>query len=125
MLHLSLLCHIRTHTRTHAHTYVHTSSPSHSTTHTHTHARVQIVREELCSMQLPYLHKAVARGSPKRQEVQDKYGKFQVCGSVCGAGRPHTLRACVWENRGETGNVGHGHSPAMPSSPWRAGVAAH
>ncbi len=38
----------------------------------------QVAREKLCEMQIPYLYRNVARGSPKRQELQDKYGIFQV-----------------------------------------------
>jgi len=39
----------------------------------------QIVRETLCSMQLPYKLVTCARGSPKREELLRKYGTFQVC----------------------------------------------
>ncbi len=36
------------------------------------------MRETLGELELPYLYKNVARGSPRRQEVLDKYGTFQV-----------------------------------------------
>ena len=39
---------------------------------------VRLVKEELCELELPHLFKTCARGSPKRQEVFDAYGKFQV-----------------------------------------------
>jgi len=39
---------------------------------------VKVVREVLCEMELPYLYKNAARGSPKRQQLVDKYGTFQV-----------------------------------------------
>ena len=35
----------------------------------------------LCELEIPYLQKTAARGSPKRQELVDTYGQFQVC--VC------------------------------------------
>ncbi|KAL6759407.1 hypothetical protein V8C86DRAFT_2574813 [Haematococcus lacustris] len=39
---------------------------------------VKVAREALCAMQLPYLYKNVARGSPRRDELLAKYGHFQV-----------------------------------------------
>lgn len=39
---------------------------------------VKVAREVLCELQIPYLWKTTARGSPKRQEVLDNYGTFQV-----------------------------------------------
>mmetsp|Transcript_9768 Transcript_9768/g.24336 ORF Transcript_9768/g.24336 Transcript_9768/m.24336 type:complete len:369 (-) Transcript_9768:239-1345(-) len=39
---------------------------------------VKVVREVLCEMQLPYLYRNAARGSPKREELLQKYGHFQV-----------------------------------------------
>jgi len=36
------------------------------------------VREVLCELEIPYLQKTAARGSPKRQELIDTYGTFQV-----------------------------------------------
>lgn len=39
---------------------------------------VKVAREVLCEMQIPYLYRNVARGSPKRQELLEKYGHFQV-----------------------------------------------
>ena len=38
----------------------------------------KVVREVLCELEIPYLQKTVARGSPKRQELIDCYGAFQV-----------------------------------------------
>lgn len=37
-----------------------------------------IVAEKLCELELPYVQKSVGRGSPKRQELYDKHGMFQV-----------------------------------------------
>ena len=34
--------------------------------------------EKLCELELPYVQKSVGRGSPKRQELYDKHGMFQV-----------------------------------------------
>ncbi|KXZ52189.1 hypothetical protein GPECTOR_10g819 [Gonium pectorale] len=39
---------------------------------------VKLARETLCELELPYLYRTVARGSPKRQELLDKRGHFQV-----------------------------------------------
>lgn len=39
---------------------------------------VQLVRERLVELELPHILKTAARGSPKRQQVLDKYGQFQV-----------------------------------------------
>ncbi|GIL77871.1 hypothetical protein Vretimale_6589 [Volvox reticuliferus] len=39
---------------------------------------VKLAREVLCELELPYLYRTVARGSPKRQELLDKRGVFQV-----------------------------------------------
>jgi hypothetical protein len=39
---------------------------------------VKVVTELLCEMELPYLFRTVARGSPKREEMFQKYGHFQV-----------------------------------------------
>eukprot|EP01024_Parvocaulis_polyphysoides_P014817 TRINITY_DN1621_c0_g1_i2.p4 TRINITY_DN1621_c0_g1~~TRINITY_DN1621_c0_g1_i2.p4 ORF type:complete len:179 (+),score=35.90 TRINITY_DN1621_c0_g1_i2:156-692(+) len=39
---------------------------------------VKLVREKLCELEIPYLYKNVARGSPKRQELFEKWGKFAV-----------------------------------------------
>ncbi|MEW5307943.1 MAG: hypothetical protein WDW38_010592 [Sanguina aurantia] len=39
---------------------------------------VKVVREVLCELELPYLQKTAARGSPKRQELFAKRGAFQV-----------------------------------------------
>lgn len=43
------------------------------------------MRETLCEMQLPYLYRNCARGSPKRQEMQQELGLFQVryCSAFC------------------------------------------
>ena len=45
----------------------------------------QIVREVLCELEVPYLQKTTGRGSPKRQELIDNYGHFQVSGPVAAA----------------------------------------
>jgi hypothetical protein len=37
-----------------------------------------VVKEVLCELELPYLQKTCSRGSPKRQELLDKMGHFQV-----------------------------------------------
>lgn len=39
---------------------------------------VKLVRERLCELELPYLQITTSRGSPKRQQMLDMYGKFQV-----------------------------------------------
>ncbi|KAG2500151.1 hypothetical protein HYH03_001733 [Edaphochlamys debaryana] len=39
---------------------------------------VKVARETLCELELPYLYRTAARGSPKRQELLDKRGHFQV-----------------------------------------------
>lgn len=39
---------------------------------------VKVVREVLCEMQIPYLYRNCGRGSPKREELFQKYGYFQV-----------------------------------------------
>ena len=39
---------------------------------------VRLVRERLTELEIPHLFKTCARGSPKRQEMFDQYGKFQV-----------------------------------------------
>lgn len=38
----------------------------------------QIVREKLSQMELPHIQHTTVRGSPKRQLLADKYGKFAV-----------------------------------------------
>ena len=38
----------------------------------------KIVREVLCELELPHVMKNCARGSPKRDEMVEKYGLFQV-----------------------------------------------
>ncbi len=40
--------------------------------------RVQLAREQLSELELPHLYKAAARGSPKRQQLLDARGAFQV-----------------------------------------------
>jgi len=39
---------------------------------------VKVVREVLCELELPYLQRTAGRGSPKRQELVDRMGTFQV-----------------------------------------------
>lgn len=39
---------------------------------------VKVVREKLCEMEVPYLQRTCARGSPSRQELLDTVGHFQV-----------------------------------------------
>lgn len=39
---------------------------------------VRLVKEVLSELELPYLQKTVSRGSPKRQELLEKRGHFQV-----------------------------------------------
>lgn len=39
---------------------------------------VKVAREVLTELELPYLYISTARGSPRRQEMLDKYGRFQV-----------------------------------------------
>jgi len=39
---------------------------------------VKVVKEVLCELELPYVQRTCARGSPKRQELLDKVGHFQV-----------------------------------------------
>ena len=39
---------------------------------------VQIVREKLVSLEIPFVQHTTVRGSPKRQLLVDKYGKFAV-----------------------------------------------
>ncbi|EFJ53145.1 hypothetical protein VOLCADRAFT_55524, partial [Volvox carteri f. nagariensis] len=41
---------------------------------------VKLAREVLCELELPYLYRTAARGSPKRQELLDKRGVFQARG---------------------------------------------
>eukprot|EP00955_Chlamydomonas_euryale_P072466 361405-Chlamydomonas_euryale.AAC.3 len=44
--------------------------------------RTQLAREKLCELELPYQQLSVPRGSPRRQEMQDMYGHFQVSALV-------------------------------------------
>ena len=39
---------------------------------------VTLVKEVLCELELPYVQRSAPRGSPKRQEVYDRKGHFQV-----------------------------------------------
>ena len=39
---------------------------------------LQIVREKLVSLEIPFIQHTTVRGSPKRQLLADKYGKFAV-----------------------------------------------
>ena len=39
---------------------------------------LQIVREKLVSLEIPFIQHTTARGSPKRQLLADKYGDFAV-----------------------------------------------
>ena len=39
---------------------------------------VVLVKEQLCELELPYVQRTCPRGSPKRQAVFEKKGKFQV-----------------------------------------------
>ncbi|KAG1675258.1 hypothetical protein FOA52_016289 [Chlamydomonas sp. UWO 241] len=39
---------------------------------------VKVARETLCELELPYMQRTCARGSPKRQELIDRMGAFQV-----------------------------------------------
>jgi hypothetical protein len=64
-----------------------------TTNSTCTHGCLQIVRETLCSMQLPYKHVSCARGSPKREELMRKYGSFQVMLLWCSATE---AKSCVF-----------------------------
>eukprot|EP01026_Neomeris_dumetosa_P072127 TRINITY_DN73304_c0_g1_i3.p2 TRINITY_DN73304_c0_g1~~TRINITY_DN73304_c0_g1_i3.p2 ORF type:complete len:235 (-),score=26.06 TRINITY_DN73304_c0_g1_i3:188-892(-) len=38
----------------------------------------KLARERLCELEIPYLYKNVARGSPKRQALFEDWGKFSV-----------------------------------------------
>ena len=38
----------------------------------------QVVREKLVSLEIPFVQHTTVRGSPKRQLLVDKYGKFAV-----------------------------------------------
>ncbi|EFN57564.1 hypothetical protein CHLNCDRAFT_59634 [Chlorella variabilis] len=38
----------------------------------------KVVREQLCELEVPHLYRSCARGSPKRQELFEKWGRFQV-----------------------------------------------
>lgn len=38
----------------------------------------RVVRERLVELEIPHLFRSTARGSAKRQEMFDKYGKFQA-----------------------------------------------
>ena len=39
---------------------------------------MRLVRERLTELEIPHLFKTCARGSPKRHEMYDAYGKFQA-----------------------------------------------
>ncbi len=39
---------------------------------------VQVVREKLVALEIPFVQHTTVRGSPKRQLLVDKYGKFAV-----------------------------------------------
>lgn len=39
---------------------------------------VKLVKEVLCELELPYLQVTCARGSPKRQQLLERRGHFQV-----------------------------------------------
>jgi glutathione S-transferase len=39
---------------------------------------VRLVKERLTELEIPHLFKTTARGSPKRQEMFDEFGKFQA-----------------------------------------------
>ena len=41
-------------------------------------AGLQVAREALSELELPHLYRAVARGSPRRQELFEKRGLFQA-----------------------------------------------
>lgn len=38
----------------------------------------KVVREKLCELELPHIERSAARGSPKRQELFERWGTFQV-----------------------------------------------
>ena len=38
----------------------------------------KVVREVLCELELPFVQQTVSRGSPRRQELYDQEGHFQV-----------------------------------------------
>ena len=43
----------------------------------------KVVREVLCELELPFVQQTVSRGSPRRQELLDQEGHFQVgCAAV-------------------------------------------
>ena len=39
---------------------------------------IQVVREKLVALEIPFVQHTTVRGSPKRQLLVDKYGKFAV-----------------------------------------------
>jgi hypothetical protein len=41
---------------------------------------VKVAREALSELELPYMYRTTPRGSPKRQDLLDKRGIFQVPG---------------------------------------------
>ena len=38
----------------------------------------RLVREQLCELELPHIYHTVARNSPKRKELENKWQTFQV-----------------------------------------------
>ena len=38
----------------------------------------KVVREQLCELELPHVQRSCARGSPKRQELFERRGRFQA-----------------------------------------------
>lgn len=48
---------------------------------------VKVVRELLCELEIPHVMRSCARGSPKRQELWEQRGHFQVRGSSAGGWR--------------------------------------
>lgn len=52
--------------------YIHPCVPAHAS------RPLQVVREKLSELEIPHLYVSTARGSPKRQQLLDKRGHFQV-----------------------------------------------
>ena len=67
---------------------------------------LQVAREALSELELPHLYRAVARGSPRRQELFKSRGLFQVPYLEV---RP---RAC--EPVGAASGVVRGQTPKLP-----------
>lgn len=81
----------------------------------------RVVRERIVELEIPHIFKTTCRGSAKRQEVFDKYGKFQAP-LLEVLPHPCSCPALFLKQTLQQNQIMHGANPLLFWKFWKPGI---